>query len=143
MPADRALRNNNPGNIDAGDHWRGLCPVDQMTPEQKAETRFAVFASPQYGFRALAIILLNYQKIHGLKSIGQCISRWAPNSENNTTAYILAVANYMQVGPDAPLDLTNPTVLSQACKGIAIHESGGWVFQDIDLQAGVTMAEAI
>lgn len=142
MPTGRAVRNNNPGNINAGDHWQGLCPVDQMTPDQKAETRFAVFAASRWGFRALAVILLNYQKIHGLKSIGQCISRWAPPSENNTTAYILAVAAFMQVDPDTPVDLTNPVTLGKACKAIAIHESGSWLFQDVDLQAGVAMAEA-
>ncbi|HEY4356024.1 MAG TPA: hypothetical protein VGN16_09780, partial [Acidobacteriaceae bacterium] len=74
----RAVRNNNPGNIVAGDHWQGLMPRSEMSPEQLAETRFAVFASPKWGFRAMGVILLNYEHVHHLRTIAQIIARWAP-----------------------------------------------------------------
>lgn len=138
----RAVRNCNPGNIDAGDHWQGLLPRAQMTPEQAAEPRFAVFAAPKWGFRALAILLLNYVRVHHLNTIRQIISRWAPNSENNTGAYVSAVVNAVGIGPDTPLDFTKADLLAAVAKAIATHECGGWMFSDADLNAGVALAEA-
>jgi hypothetical protein len=88
----RAVRNQNPGNINAGESWEGLMPRAQMTPDQAAETRFAVFESPKWGFRALGIILLNYVRLHGLTTVRQIIGRWAPSIENDTGSYVTAVA---------------------------------------------------
>lgn len=141
MPAVRALRNNNPGNIDAGDHWQGLLPRAQMSPEQSAEPRFAVFAAPKWGFRALGILILNYARVHHLTTVRQIIGRWAPNSENNTEAYVLAVAHSVNVSADTPLDFTKPDLLMAVAKAIATHECGSWLFNEGDLRAGIYMAE--
>jgi hypothetical protein len=137
----RAFRNNNPGNINAGEQWQGLMPRSQMTPEQAAEDRFAVFAAPKWGFRALAIVLKNYEVKYGLDTVRKVISRWAPPSENNTDAYVQAVASALGKGPDDHIDLHDPKTLEALAKAIAIHESGGWLFADTDLVAGVAMAE--
>lgn len=136
----RAARNNNPGNLDAHDSWLGLQPRDKMTPEQTAETRFAVFSAPKWGFRALGIIVLNYWRVHHLQTIGLIIKRWAPNSENDTGSYIAAVCRGMNVKPDDVLDLTNPMILASLAKCISIHECGTWLFMDVDLMAGIHMA---
>jgi hypothetical protein len=137
----RALRNNNPGNINAGDHWQGLMPRASMTGDQSAEERFAVFESPKWGFRAMAIILLNYQRIHHLRSIRQFIQKWAPYSENDTDAYIADVCRECGRGPDEVFDLTIPSNLEKLLRAIARHESGLWLFNDADLSAGVALAE--
>ena len=137
----RSFRNNNPGNLEAGDHWQGLMAVSTMTPQQRAETRFAVFSSPKWGFRALAVILLNYQHKHGINTIRGIVERFAPANENNTAAYISAISQGIKRGPDEPLDFTNPATLQGFCKAIAIHEAGSWLFLDDDLVAGVRMAE--
>lgn len=139
--ATRAVRANNPGNLNAGESWEGLMPPDQMTPEQKAETRFAVFQSPSWGFRALGKVLLTYYAKHGLNSVEAIIKRWAPPNENNTQAYIKAVCDGMGVAPDAALNLKNPTTLRGLAKAIAIHESGGWFFTQDDLAEGINKAE--
>lgn len=136
----RAVRNSNPGNIDAGEPWQGLMPVAQMTPEQAAEKRFAVFESPKWGFRALGIILLNYVRLHGLTTVRQIIGRWAPSVENDTGSYVAAVAKGVGVGPDTPLDFSKPDLLAALAKAIAIHEAGGWFFTDADLDAGIQLA---
>lgn len=136
----RAVRNNNPGNLEAGTKWLGLMPPGQMTPEQAAETRFAVFEAPKWGFRAMAIILLRYQRIHGLNTVRGIINRWAPPSENNTFAYVQAVCKDIKKNPDAPLDLSNAETLRGLCKAIAVHESGGWFFTSTDLNDGVSLA---
>ncbi len=136
----RAVRNANPGNIQAGAHWQGLLPRSLMTPEQAGETRFAVFQNPAWGFRALAVILLNYQRVHHLSCIGQFIARFAPPGENNTTAYAEHVSKAVGVGINAPADFTRPDFLAALCKAIATHECGGWFFADADLAAGVHLA---
>jgi hypothetical protein len=141
MSSSRAQRNANPGNIDAHDAWQGLLPRAQMTPEQAAEPRFAVFAAPKWGFRAMAIILLNYVRVHHLKTVREIISRWAPSVENPTEGYVKAVSGRLGVGPDTPLDFTKPDLLAALVKAIAIHESGLWLFSDADLKAGVALAE--
>lgn len=138
----RAVRNANPGNVVAGDHWQGLLPRAQMTPEQAEEGRFAVFSSPKWGFRALAIILLNYVRVHHLSTIRQFISRWAPPNENDTDAYITAVSKAVGIGPDTPADFTKPDLLAKLAEAMSIHECGGWMFSESDLNAGVEMAVA-
>jgi len=137
----RPVRDSNPGDLEAGDHWQGLLPKNQMTPEQVAEDRFAVFASPKWGFRAMAIILLNYARVHHLSTIREIVSRWAPPEENKTEAYIKDVADRVGVSPDISLDFTKPDLLASLARAIAIHECGGWFFKDADLNAGVALAE--
>jgi hypothetical protein len=83
----RGIRNNNPGNIDRNTtKWQG------MADDQSSDPRFVVFKTPQAGIRALAKILLTYQNHDGLKTVRGIIGRWAPAVENNTSAYVAAVA---------------------------------------------------
>lgn len=139
----RAVRNNNPGNIRVGSQkWQGLMPRAQMTPDQAVETAFCVFESPDWGFRAMALIFLNYARLDGIKTIRQAISRWAPPGENNTDAYIEAVCDYTAAKPDAPFDFRNRANLLALCKAVSIHECGGWFFTQSDLAKGVGEALA-
>lgn len=138
----RALRNNNPGNLNAGEAWQGLMPREKMNADQLAETRFAVFIDAPHGFRAMGIVLLNYERIHGLHTVRQYISRWAPPVENKTDAYVAAVAHDCGTGPDDPFDLKGQANLERIAKAIATHEVGFWAFQDADLHAGISMSEA-
>lgn len=79
----RGIRNNNPGNIRHGANWLGL-----NTNGQDIDSSFCVFTAPVYGIRALAKVLINYKRIHGLNTVRQIVSRYAPPNENQTTAYI-------------------------------------------------------
>ena len=78
--APLGLRNNNPLNIrfSPRSNWIG------QTGENKG---FCVFDSLEHGFRAAFKLLNNYIK-QGYDTVPKIISRWAPQSENNTTAYI-------------------------------------------------------
>ncbi len=136
----RALRNNNPGNIVAGEPWMGLMPPDQMSPEQQAEDRFAVFKAPMWGFRALALILMNYSVKHGINTVQDIIARWAPPVENDTAAYVDAVAKAIGVLPSAVLTLTDANTLRALCMAISTHECGSWMFKTQDLDGGVNAA---
>lgn len=130
----RGIRNNNPGNIrKTQTAWQGLAPV-QSDPD------FFIFETMAYGVRAAAVILLHYYRVHGLKTVRQIISRWAPPNENNTDAYISAVCGTMGVKPDDELDLDeDASELDPLCDAIFRHENG----EDIsphDVLSGVLMA---
>ena len=136
----RAVRNNNPGNIRIGAPWFGLQSRDHMTPEQAAETQFCVFSAPQWGFRAMATIFLTYARKDGVKTIRQAISRWAPPTENNTTAYVNDVCKQTGFDPDAIFNFSNPTNMRALCRYVSVHECGGWFFSLGDLMTGVEAA---
>ncbi|MCA3704238.1 MAG: structural protein [Methylobacterium sp.] len=135
--APRGFRNFNPGNIRKGNDWQGLAP-NGLDPE------FDVFVSAEMGFRALCRILLNYRRKHGLRTIGQIISRWAPPNENDTPGYIRFAAVSCGVQPDAEYELNRQNLFLLA-KAIARKENGrrpdgGDWFSDAQVLAGVDLA---
>jgi hypothetical protein len=114
----RGIRNNNPGNIRrSNDPWQGLA-------QQQTDKDFLVFQNPVYGIRALARTLIVYQDKHGLRSVRQIINRWAPAAENNTEAYVQAVAKVTGFDPDRQLDMHSFTDLKPVVAGIIRHENG-------------------
>lgn len=115
----RGIRNNNPGNIRWGDEWKGLVPQAQRTDKS-----FCQFISPEYGIRAMIIILRNYQRKHGLKTISQIIQRWAPPNENDTQAYISSVAQATGTDADKQIDLSDSRKLFPLLQAIIKHENG-------------------
>ncbi|MBQ7420292.1 MAG: hypothetical protein IJV17_06090 [Prevotella sp.] len=94
----RGLRNNNPLNIIKSKYqiWLGQTNIG-------GDTRFCQFSSMQYGFRAALKLLRTYYTKYGCITIRQIINRWAPQSENNTQAYIRAVSRYTHLDDDTPL----------------------------------------
>ena len=118
MATPRGIRNNNPGNIRKGkDKWQGLA-VDQ------ADADFATFIDPTWGIRALASTLVTYQDRHKLRTIRGIINRWAPPVENDTGAYINAVAANCDVSADAIIDLHKYEVMCPLVESIIRHENG-------------------
>lgn len=118
MSLPPGIRNNNPGNIRRSSiKWFGLSP-DQTDPN------FCQFETAALGLRALLKNLINKQAIHGLHNVRDIVSSWAPASENNTEAYIAAVAGGMKVAADAPLDLHRAEVAISFAKEIVRHENG-------------------
>ncbi|PKR41185.1 structural protein [Serratia ureilytica] len=115
----RGIRNNNPGNIRWGDDWRGLVPYAQRTDKS-----FCQFTAPEYGIRAMVIILRNYQRKRGLKTVADIINRWAPPVENNTLAYINSVAKSVGVKPDQAIDVMDSRVMIPLLEAIITHENG-------------------
>lgn len=115
----RGIRNNNPGNIRWGDEWQGLVPKNKRTDKS-----FCQFTTPEYGIRAMIVILRNYQSKHGLLTITGMIKRWAPPNENNTQAYINSVAQATSTGVNEPINLTDSRKLFSLLKAIIQHENG-------------------
>lgn len=114
----RGIRNRNPGNIrKSRDRWKGLAPL-------QPDPAFFVFETPLWGIRAMAVILRNYQRRHGLKSLAQIVGRWAPAGENDTAGYVAAVSRAMGVEPRAPLDLRAGAALRPLIAAIIRRENG-------------------
>lgn len=130
--APRGLRNNNPGNVEAGaDRWDG---------QTGSDGRFATFDSPEAGIRALARTLITYQDKHGLNTVEGIIGRWAPPGENNTKAYARAVADAVGFEPTAQLDLKDAKVLQALTRAIIRHENGRQPYAEDVIRAGVDAA---
>ena len=131
----RGIRNNNPGNIRHGANWHGLNPDGR-----KIDPAFCVFTDSIYGIRALAKVLVNYKKIHGLNTVRQIISRYAPPNENQTTAYIQSVAKQLGVYPDTVIDIEERGILTVFIKAIIRMENGIQPYSDETIQQGIELA---
>ncbi len=112
----RGIRNNNPGNIEfrAENPWRG---------QTGSDGRFARFATPEAGIRALAIDL-GTKSQRGLNTVTAILNAYAPESENDTRAYIRAVSTALGVSPTARLDLNDPRIRAGLMGAIISHENG-------------------
>ena len=115
----RGIRNNNPGNIRWGADWQGL-----KKDGKSQDPSFCVFTSPEYGIRALAKLLRNYQRLYGLNTSRKIIGRYAPPNENQTQAYIQSVAQQLGIQPDTPVDLNEEATLLVFIKAIIRFENG-------------------
>ena len=132
----RGIRNNNPGNIRHGQNWQGLNPDGR-----NIDPAFCVFKSPVFGIRALAKVLMNYKKIHGLNTVRQIISRYAPPNENQTKAYIQTVAQQIGVYPDTVIDIEERGILTVFIKAVIRMENGIQPYSDEVIQQGIDLCE--
>lgn len=95
----RNWRNNNPGNIEYGSFARSYGAIG-------TDGRFAVFPSYQAGRAAKEALLFNSNGYSGM-TISQAINRYAPPSENNTSAYINSVSSAVGVSADTLMSTLN------------------------------------
>lgn len=114
----RGIRLNNPGAIrhNPNNPWQGKS-VDQPDPS------FVKFDDPIFGVRAIARILIGYEK-RGLNTVRKVIETWAPPNENNTTAYVNHVADELNVDPDDVIDVDSEAVMMALIPAIIEHENG-------------------
>lgn len=130
----RGERNNNPGNIrHSAAKWQGQA-------KEQADPAFVTFTSPQFGIRALVRTLLTYSTTHGLTTVRGIIGRWAPPNENDTGAYVAAVARAVGVGADAKLDVDTLGVMLPLVTGIITHENGRQPYPQATLVEGLRLA---
>lgn len=129
----RGIRNNNPGNIRKGEAWQGLAA-------EQTDEAFCVFRSAEYGIRALVKVLLTYEKKYGLNTVRKIISRYAPESENDTGAYVASVSGQLGVSPDEVIELGNRAVMLVLIKAIIRHENGEQPYDNETLVKGIEMA---
>lgn len=118
----RGIRNNNPLNIRVGNKWKG--EVSHPTDKQ-----FEQFVSMEWGVRAAFIILRRYIRRYGLNTIARIIAKWAPTSENNTRAYVRAVATKVGISPDAQVKYEDEQLMCSIADAMIRVECG----QSIDM----------
>lgn len=126
------LRNNNPGNlVDAGISWKGLIGSNQG---------FCVFENCAWGIRALATDLRTDIN-QGQNTIAAIITEFAPPSENNTAAYIAAVASYTGINPYTPLSADRMTLkrLVRAIMNVELGASYSALLTDADIDEGISL----
>ena len=127
----RGIRNNNPGNIRHSKiAWKGLA-------DPSNDGSFCIFTEPKWGIRALALLLGNYKRIHGINTIAGIINRFAPSIENNTEAYIKQVCVATGHEANKPLDTENEVVLWPLIMAIIQHENGQQPYTDAQILEGI------
>ncbi len=77
-----------------------------------------------YGYRAIFKILSNYYRNYKLDTIRKMIGRWAPENENDTEAYIKAVADYSGIPADDPIDINDREQMIRIVAGMSKVENG-------------------
>lgn len=114
----RGLRNCNPGNIRiTKDNWKGLRDV-------QTDKEFFQFESMPWGYRALIRTLQNYRKLHGCETIADFIRRWAPPSENDTSAYIRTVCQKMGIPSVYVPDVDDKLTMCMFAAAVSFQENG-------------------
>lgn len=111
------MRNNNPGNIDRNTtKWLGMA-------DKQTDVRFIVFKEMKYGCRAILKLLSTYYTKYNLYTVKDIISRWAPTTENDTSAYYKKVAKDLGVDPEEKIILTKNIHIALG-KAITQYECG-------------------
>ena len=126
---NRNDRNNNPLNIRESADWEGERSLN-------LDKAFEEFKTPEYGFRAAYIILLQYLE-RGDNTIQAITSKWAPSSENHTGKYIEYLADKMSFSPS---DEILPTDLALLMYHMANYEGAQGVFNYTQISDGIALA---
>ena len=77
-----------------------------------------------YGYRALIKLLQNYQKLYHCKTVPDFISRWAPDNENDTAAYIRSVCKQMQIPTTHVINVKDKATMVAFASAISYQENG-------------------
>ncbi len=131
--ASRGVRNNNPGNL----NYVGQTGA---TKEGGPNGRFAVFETMQQGIAALYKQLQLYFS-RGKDTIREIINTYAPSSENDTGAYISAIAKKLGKGADEILNSSDTETIFNLMRGIIDHENGqsGKYISDTNILGGIQL----
>lgn len=141
-PMPRGYRNNNPGNIrNTGIGWRGLSDMGDRTTFQQIENNFCVFREPEWGIRAMAILLRTYKREHNLITPRAIISRYAPAGDNNdVNSYSSALAAALNVDRDSVVNADDDAVVLTMIRAMARHENGVKApYSDVQLQTALLL----
>jgi hypothetical protein len=115
MRPDKGMRMNNPGNL-------GLSPGLGPGAEQS-------FNSPEEGVAAIGKQLDRYHSGQTtgipLRTVNDIVSTYSPPNENDTPALIQRASAHLGVGPNDPIDLTDPDTRRKMVEATLLNEHGG------------------
>ena len=125
MKIPRGIRNNNPLNIRKVNDWQG-----ERHPQTDRE--FEEFESMTMGLRAAFKLLQNYMNgFHGKRkpcdNIEDIVSKWAPEVENATRAYIQFVSDHTGIHPREAISFKNRDAMCAIVRAMAFVECGVWL----------------
>ncbi|CZX19280.1 hypothetical protein [Enterobacter asburiae] len=121
------FRNNNPGNLRAAANATGK------------NGGFSTFANDADGRAAMARQLMLYGD-RGNNTLDGIIHTYAPQSENNTRAYIDSVSKSTGFGAQQRINLHDPDVLKTLMAAMIKHESGAQPYTENELSDSVRTA---
>lgn len=136
----RGIRNNNAGNIrwDNQTQWRGMIGTD--------DKGFIIFDTPENGVRAMARILLSYNR-RGVNTVQNIISTWAPQNgvdpqtgesyTNNTSSYINSVIQKTGLSQG---ELVTREDYDKLIPAIIHHENGYQPYGQTTINRGIAAA---
>lgn len=114
----RGYRNNNPLNMrHDNDKWQG-----EVVPSQ--DGAFKQFETMAWGYRAAFKLLHNYRKNNGCRILSDFINRWAPPSENNTSAYVSTVAKRAGLSDVSEIDTLKGDTMRAVVSAMSYVENG-------------------
>lgn len=114
----RGYRNNNPLNIR---YSRNNTWIGKVMPN--TDGAFEQFQSMAYGYRA-ALYLIRKYIASGATTIQAIVSKWAPETENNTQRYIQRVCNTTGYQPTTTINAYNKEQMCRLVYAMAIVENG-------------------
>ena len=114
----RGLRNNNPLNIRINSDKF----VGEVRPS--TDTQFKQFDTMAHGYRAAFRELRTYINNYKCDTIRKIISRWAPETENHTLAYVMAVSDRAGIAPDEPISTDNREEIIRIVAAMSYVENG-------------------
>lgn len=121
------FRNNNPGNLRVAANATGK------------NGGFSTFANDADGRAAMARQLMLYGD-RGNNTLAGIIHTYAPQSENNTRAYIESVSKSTGFGAQQRINLHDPDVLKTLMAAMIKHESGAQPYTEDELGDSVRTA---
>ncbi len=114
----RGLRNNNPGNIRSNKSlFRG-----EVFPSSDPE--FKEFETLAWGYRAMFLIIYNYNQLYSINTLENIIKRWAPEVENDTDMYIDVVAKRLNCSRHNYIHSLNPDTMIPMVRSMSKIENG-------------------
>ncbi|MEY8198689.1 MAG: hypothetical protein RPS47_05570 [Colwellia sp.] len=128
----RNVENNNPLNIKESANWTGERALN-------LDTTFEEFKTPEHGFRAGFIILLQYLE-RGDNTINAIVNKWAPSGteeKNHTQAYVEYVADKMQM---SPVEYISPVMLPELMLHMSVFEGSKGHFTIEQARQGAVLA---
>ena len=105
--------------------------------------KFCSFISPVWGIRALCRNLISHFDQRGADTITKIITIWAPPTENNTQAYIGAVAGQSGFTADQVLNLHTYADLRSIVEAIVWHENGEQPYSNAQFDEAIKLAGVV
>lgn len=128
----RGLRNNSPGNLQAGDDWKGEVGEDSAG--------FVRFQDLAWGVRAMATVIVNNFAM-GSNTITKLITKWAPPASNPTASYIARVCADTGLDPNQaiPFDMAVLASLIRAMINVELGTDYSPYVTNNDIQEGLQL----